>query len=196
WLGLLRDTDPEALALPPADRITSERDGRFCKALSGTCNRVTIAASMGKLYMVARYIAPALSSTSRRASHPRLEAAGEPQPRVAMPVISARLAQIGIDLMDEADARAEADICSQGRPKLLTARLYRDAFLIALVALLPLRRTNMSELQLDHSLLKLGSTWQIVVAGATSKNGDDIDAVLPEWLVQRLEQYLERYRPL
>src|SRR5262245_46523446 len=57
WLGQLRDTEPEALALAPANRITPERVGRFCKALSVTCNGVTVAAAIGKLYMVARYIA-------------------------------------------------------------------------------------------------------------------------------------------
>jgi integrase len=196
WLGVLRDTEPEALALPPANRITPERIGRFCQALSATCNGVTVATAIGKLYMVARYIAPERDWVWLRSIVRRLEALGKPKPRSAIPFTSARLAQIGIDLMDEADVQAEHEMHCQGRPKLITARLYRDGFLIALSALLPLRRTNMSELQLDHSLLKVGGTWQICVAGAFSKNGDDIDAVLPEWLALRLERYLERYRPL
>jgi integrase len=196
WLGALLVLEADALEVFPGERVTIERVRGYVRLLQETMNPVSVASHVGKLYAAVSYMDPQRDWAWLRRIKRRLEANARPRPRPVTPFTSEALIDLGHRLMDEAEAKAERDVERPGNIKTQTACLYRDGLLVAFLGLVPLRRSNVVEIELGSSLTRSGDTWVLFVDGSKTKNGDDIEAVLPGWLALRLERFLERYRPL
>jgi integrase len=196
WLGALLVLEPDALDVSPGERVTVERVRGYVRLLQETMNAISVASLVGKLYAALSYMDPQQDWAWLRRIKRRLEANARPKPRPVIPFTSEALIDLGHRLMDDAEAKAEHDVKRLGKIQTQTACLYRDGLLIAFLGLVPLRRSNVVEIELGSSLTRTGDTWVLFIDGSKTKNGDDIEAVLPGWVALRLERFLERYRPL
>ena len=90
---------------------------------------------------------------------------------------SDRLYKLGIDLMDKASASA-ADF---DKPSKAQAFQYRDGLIIALLALIPLRRRTLAALRIGRHLVKVGENWALDIPAEDTKTRRALDyPVSPE----------------
>src|SRR5215207_1873873 len=59
-----------------------------------------------------------------------------------------------------------------------------------------MRRTNLAGLRLDRQLIRTGAIWTIALSSEETKNERDIEYVLSAPLSQRLDRYLQVFRPV
>ena len=108
-----------------------------------------------------------------------------------MPLDSVGLQDQGLKLMDEAEAMlGELDLTDQKQVR-ITAELYRDGLIIALLALTGLRRRNFQSLTLDHSIFRVGQVWVISIEASESKTKVPIETVLPDSIGSRVSRYVD-----
>jgi integrase len=102
---------------------------------------------------------------------------------------SASLVSFGIELMDRASAGASA-------PAWTAATLFRTGLQISLLAMRPLRPKNFQSLQLGLHLIKRGDVWWMSIDKSEIKNRQSVDVPFPTDLVEYLELYLAKFRPV
>ena len=59
---------------------------------------------------------------------------------------------------------------------------YRDGLMLALLALIPLRRKNLSALEVGRHLILDGDCWFVIIPGEEAKTGTPIEFAVPELL--------------
>ena len=189
FLGFLSIEESAALDTSPSERLTKERANRFVEHLRKTNSPHSVAIQIDSLYGAARTMMPKTDWTWLRAMKTRLYAAA-PRGGSARPVItSVQLTELGFALMDKSDV-------SPGKPvKMADAIRYRDGFMIALLAHVPLRHKNFAALEIGRDLIQEGEHWSIVVPPEETKTNTGLEFEIPEDLRERLSIYLKRVRP-
>lgn len=184
WLSAIGELDP---ALPPGDRITSERVEAYLGDLATVNSTSTQLSRLEELYGTAHAIDPTRDWRWIRRKAARVRSRHVPMrnktPRL---VGSDDLYDLGWQLMKLA--------AEQATPR-QRAIHFRDGLMIALLAARPLRRRNFSGLQLDKHLIQRGGGWWLEIAAAETKTRTPIEMPLPESLVPQLTAYLTEYRP-
>ena len=131
WLTFLQITDPDSLTETPALRITPERVRRYVDSLIGLNNSTaSIIARLRELGEVARTMDPNRSWTFIYALESRIRARHKPVRDKRNLKLSDELLCLGLSLIDNAMAFMGLE----------AAILHRDGLMIALLALVPLRR--------------------------------------------------------
>src|SRR5262249_4263028 len=100
--------------------------------------------------------------------------------------LSDELLDLGLSLIEQAGELEGAN----------AAIVHRDGLIIALLALVPLRRRNLAGLRLDHNLIEVGGSWLITLDASETKTHAALDVMWPDELVAPLVRYLEVHRPL
>lgn len=188
WLGYLDLMDPDALNLPPEQRINRERIEDYVESLQENCRETTVSHNLGRLFYVIRALCPDhdwdwLYRIARRIAN-RAEPIKHPQ------VLSTDLFRIGLRLMD----RAEATSAAKGRIGKSCAVRFRDGMLIATLVEAPMRRWPYSQLRLGEHVVKSSSRWMLTVPSRLTKTGVAEDYQLSENLSRRMDTYLTRFR--
>jgi integrase len=196
WLGWLAGNHPGSLALDPAERVTRDQVRAYADALALTMRSVALAAHVARLYDVIRYMYPERDWSWLRAIKQRLEASAEPAPRPAPPFDSMALQDLGFNLMAEAETKLIAWNGKSRREARGIAELHRDGLIIALAALLPLRRGNLSALTIDDSLCQVDQLWAVRIPETKNKSGRSIDAVRPITISRSISRHVDLFRPL
>ena len=93
-------------------------------------------------------------------------------------------------------AMAELDRLADQEVTLDTAIGYRDALMLALLAVRPLRVRNMQSIRLGRHLLQSSDGWLLVFPASETKNREPLEYTWPEALREALDLYLSRYRPM
>jgi len=187
WLAFLRDRFPETLQFPIAERVDAARTRAYVELLAPRITPMSIAAELGHLILMLTVLAPRSDWTWLRQWQYRYQKrAGAREKRHKM-VHPARLLELGLALMDSADAVGRQDE---------RARQYRDGLLIAVLASRPLRRRGLSELELGTHLRRVGEWYVLALQGSNTKSGQPLEFPLPELLTPYVTRYLEDYRPL
>jgi integrase len=105
-------------------------------------------------------------------------------------ITSDRLYALGLELMDQAIAEAEAaERISKGH-----ALKYRDGLAIALVSLRPMRKRTLTALRIGKHLMKTGDLWALDIPAADTKTRRSLDYPISKELCTRIDLYLERFR--
>ena len=99
--------------------------------------------------------------------------------------LSDELLDLGFALIDKA-TNAEG---------LTAAILHRDGLLIALLALVPLRRRNIAGLQIGQNMIDVNGTWLIALHATETKTHAPLEIIWPGELVAPLVAYLAIHRP-
>lgn len=105
------------------------------------------------------------------------------------PATSEELFSLGKAIMDEARQKLVAGRDSQALFD------YRDGLMVAILALVPLRISNLLHLELGSSLNNSGSDWHIAIESEETKTRQSIVRVVPAVIVPDLECYLLDVRP-
>jgi len=189
FLGFLVLAEPEALELPPAERLTAERVRRFASHLFETNLPQSVAGQVDMLYKAARIMVPTHNWSWLKSIKARLFAV-PPVHNSTKPVItSLQLLELGLQLMDE-------NRPVSGAPTSLDAAVkYRDGLMIALLACIPVRRKNFAAIEIDRHLIREDDTFLIILPRDETKTHTADEFVVPELLVPYLKTYLEIVRP-
>ena len=188
WLGDLRVHGWLLLEEAPAERATPERVGAFIIFLQQDRASITVAGYIANLIMAVNALFPEKDWRWLRNGRANLQNAATPvRNKAADMEASWDLVDLGYALMAEAEALG--DLCNQ------SAILYRDGFMIALLAERPFRRRNFLSIELARHLTRSGSSWHMSFPGTETKNKRAIDRLFPASLIPSLERYLAFYRP-
>lgn len=197
WLGWVCTDHPDLLEEAPERRATPETVKAFVVHLRQTCSPRTVASQVGKLHGALRYMYPDSDWQWLKHLKTRLERAAPKPGRRPIMITSQRLVDAGLERLDGVDL-ALANTGPNARRKCLQtlALAYRDGLLVSIAALVPMRRSNISELEIGSTICRGPEHWAIHIPGDKVKNDEPVDADLPSWLGERIDRYLEVYRPL
>ena len=187
WITYLAFHDPEALTLPPAERITRDRVIAYVEDLRGIGNASqTILARLQELAEVAKVMGPSVDWQFINKISSKVRATHRPARSKHHLKLTHVLVNLGFELMASA-----TDPTSYRH-----AIAYRDGLIIAFLALDPIRRRNLADLVLGRTLLRQTSGWLIAFTEDDTKTHTVHEVPLPETLLAPVEAYLEVWRPI
>lgn len=186
WLRFLQRQDALAEG-DPAARLTRAQVQAYAAMLRERRSWRTVSSYLSHLGMAAAVLCPeqdwawlrAMRGAAQRQATPVRHKAG----RLTTP---GTLLRLGQELM--------AETAAMESPSAAALR-YRDGLMIALLALLPLRRRNLMGLELEQQLTRQAGRWLIAIPGEQTKNHRPIEMALPAALVPALDTYLAVHRP-
>ncbi|MFC3614543.1 hypothetical protein ACFORG_12285 [Lutimaribacter marinistellae] len=189
WLRWLATTDPDACALPPVERATMERLSAWLHDLARTkpmsrlmfvdgVLRILSAAYPGKDWSAQRKLKAALKRTAGRGDRDR---------KVGRILSSDVLLRAGIEL-----ATKHADAASTPLEEM---KRLRDGTMIAMLAVMPMRRRAFAGLQLSVSLFVTAETISVALPEDLTKSGQPWEADVPDVVAPLLRRYIGDARP-
>jgi integrase len=189
WLEWLRLNDPAALAEAPVARATMPRLRAWLESqhhLRPTSRHMFFTGVLKLL----RIAAPEADwSAHRRVESKLAKAAGRGDPsRKAGRILSSRV------LLSAALRHAEPGLELEPTP-LQRAKRLRDATMVALLAVMPMRHRALTGLSIGTSLLVGPQTLTVALPGELTKNGEPWEGNVDEPVAILLRRYLEEARP-
>jgi integrase len=185
WLTFLTLTEPGCIAELPADRITTRRVSAYLGSLISLGNSTaTILARLQELGEVAKVLGPQRSWTFINAISSKVRARHRPARDKRNLKLSDELLGLGLGLINRAALARNVP----------AAILHRDGLMIALLALVPLRRRNMAGLRLHKNLIETDGQWFISLDASETKTHAAFEMSWPDELLAPLEVYLEIHR--
>jgi len=148
----------------------------------------TILARLQELYDAAVVMDPHRDWTWIQRIASRVRSTARPARNKAAKIVSwDDLFKLGLDMMKAAESQRTAR---------LAALMFRDGFMIAFIALRPIRRKNLVSMTLGQHLLNREGAWWLIFEGEEMKNGEPFEAPWPDELTSALETWLTRWRPI
>ncbi|MBQ0819610.1 tyrosine-type recombinase/integrase [Microvirga sp. HBU67558] len=188
WLGYLLWTGQLDRDADPADRVTRERVRAYNLHLETLVAPRTRLSMLVGLKVMMQAMAPDrnwrwLQTTCNRV---QINARPSKDKRTRMRPTAEIFAA----------AVAELERLPVGNLSLKQAVAYRDALMLALLALRPLRVKNFSSLELGRHLIPTEGSWLITIPAEETKTRQPISFELPEPLLPWFEHYLSAVRSL
>jgi integrase/recombinase XerD len=180
---------PDQLGCDPDMRMNPDMIEQFVKFQPATCGDVTISIYLYHLGLVLKSIYPASDWSWLVTISKRIAARGKEKRKKHHLVTSETLYALGITLMDRA--------LSSGKPVTASSvqTTYRDGFIIAFLALIPLRRRTLGLLRIGQHLVKSGADWAIDIPASDTKSKRPLEFPLSPELSARIDFYLKEIRP-
>jgi integrase len=189
WLSWLMRSEPAALLEQPERRATPERLLAWLASMENLALRssfsfadrtirILSAAAPDADWSVHRHI---LCGLQRRAK------------KVGSPRKAGRILSSGVLL--DAGRTLAGPLANAATTPLAAALARRNGTMVAFLALLPLRRRALSELQLGRSVLVSPTKIVITLSGDMTKNGQPWEAAVQPALVPLLRRYIDEVRP-
>jgi integrase len=189
WLRWLKDKDPSALDLPPAERSTLPRLQAWLADLAHVRPMTRWTLIEGTL-RVLRAAAPDRdwSPQGKLVIALKRQAGDGDRSRKQGRVLSTRV------LLDA--GLRHATLGADGATTELEAmKRRRDGTMIALLALLPMRRRAFAHLRLDHSVHLTDDAIHITLPGELMKNNLPWETIVPDEVAPLLRRYVTEVRP-
>jgi len=189
WLGWLAAAEPDALALPPAARATPARLQRWLEALAHVQPMSRLMFVDGVLRVLSA-AAPDLDWRAQRQikAHLKRQAGRGDRTRKLGRVLSSKvLLQAGLD---HAGPDAEA-----ATTELEAMKRRRNGVMVAMLALMPMRRRAFAGLRLGHSIHLMADEILVTLPEELMKNGQPWEAPVPAQLAPLLRRYVGEVRP-
>ncbi len=189
WLKWLSVTEPEALSLQPAERAILAHLQAWLEALAHTKPMSQLMFVDGVLRIL-REAAPEQDWAMQRrllAGLKKMAGRGDPSRKNGRVLASNVLLKAGLSY-------ANSDV--QAVPNLLKRMLCaRDGTMIALLAVLPMRRRAFCELTLGQSIHVSPEDIQIALSPEMTKTGIPWEAKVPKQVEPALRHYIQEVRP-
>jgi integrase len=189
FLGFLAISEPEALAIAPAERLDPERIKRFAKHLAETCSPGVVASAVEAAYHAARLMMPDADLRWLKNLKTRLYRAAPPKGQTRPAITSLQLLRLGQELMEEVRPKLGLKLA------LADALRYRDGLMIALTAFAPLRPKNLAALDMVRHLHFAKGACTVVIGKDETKTGTGLEFEIPELLLPDLDAYCRFMRP-
>jgi integrase/recombinase XerD len=187
WLTFLSVREANCLEQTSADRITPDRVKAYVDDLLTLKNSTaTVLARLQELGEMARVMDPSRNWRFINAIASKIRARHKPARDKSNLRLSDEIFELGLDLIGKASKSQE----------LIAAILHRDGLMIVFLALVPLRRRNMSSIGLDRNLIATAETWLICFGSSETKTHAPLEIDWPGDLVPALKAYLDIHRPL
>lgn len=189
WLAWLEKTDPEALALAPPARVTVPRlqawleDLAHVRPMSRFC-------FVGDTLRVVKAAAPDSDWTrqQRLEAHLKSVAGHGDRRRKAGRILSSAV-------LFEAGCKHATSDAAQATTELEAMKRRRDGTMVAMLALMPMRRRAFANLRLGDSVQLQGDRLLISLAGELTKTGRPWEAAVPDAVRPLLLDYIATVRP-
>ncbi len=187
FLSHLHLHDPEALNEPAPDRLRPKRLRAYVRRLQELDNSTaTISCRLQELSDAAKILAPELDLRFLRRLAAQIRATHRPARPKHNRVFADEVVNHGEIWCDNASKLSGVD----------AAVLFRDGLILLLLAFLPLRRKNFSQLTLGQSLMQRDGHWFVTLTPEDTKTHSYFEAILPKQLISYLETYLAVHRPV
>jgi integrase len=190
FLAFLSAHDIGLLARTPAARIDRKIIESYVGWQPASCGGVTIAANLSNLRSTLRYICPGEDWSWMSTIAKRIAAQATPKPEKHHLVTSETLYALGIELMDRATTKANAT----ANISLACALRYRDGLMIAVLALIPLRRRTLAALRIGRQLVRSGDHWGLDIPARDIKTKRPLEYPISAELSGRIDLYLNQFR--
>jgi integrase/recombinase XerD len=189
WLGWIAAEEPAALAAAPADRATMDRLRHWLTNLGHT-RPVTRHLFVSTVLRVLMKAEPAHDwSAQRRFTSALKRAAGAgDRSRKQGRILSSTV------LFDRAVRHATHD-AEAATTELQSFKRPRDGTMVALLALVPMRRRSFVHLEIGRSILVRQDSILIALQDELTKNGLPWSCEVPEALLPLLQHYIDKVRP-
>jgi integrase len=190
FLAFLSAYDSSLLARAPAERLDRKIIEAYVSWQPVSCGGVTIAICLLNLRLALQYICPGDDWSWLSTITKRIAARAQRKPEKHHLVTSETLYALGIELMDRAVANRNA------AKKIYMGHIidYRDGLMIALLALVPLRRRTLAALCIGKHLVKSGDLWALDIPAEDIKTKRPLDYPISAELSRRIDLYLKEFR--
>ena len=173
----------------PADLLDRDLLRAFIAELEQQVAPVTLGQRLTDLHEAFRVMAPEADLEFLRKAARRKAALARPSRNKASKIVHPRqILELGIQLMDKAEAFPESAIKRACR--------YRDGLLLAVVAVRPIRLGNLASICEDRHLIHDRRSYRLQFEGNETKNHRPIDRWLPAELTPYVDRYLSLHRPV
>jgi integrase len=190
FLGFIATKHPRRLKRSAEARLDRKIIADYVAFRRQTCSESGIAIDLHHLRLALRFICPDVDWSWLLTITKRIGATAKRKRSKHHLVTSERLYALGIELMD----RAVAEAAESGEISKTDAFGYRDGLLIALLALIPLRRRTVAALRTGQQLMKSGRLWELEIPAEDMKARRAADYPISSELSRRIDQYLGQFR--
>jgi site-specific recombinase XerD len=173
---------------PAGAQVTPENVEAYVGELKSRVSSVTVYGSIQKLRRFAQLIAPGKDLGWLIEVERQLYSERRPRSKWDRVVTTDVLVDAGRTLM------AETEITK--RPKLTSARMFRNGLMVALLAYCPIRLKNYVALEIGRSFVNVDGTWWIMLTAAETKEKREDERPVADELTESIERYLQIYRPI
>jgi integrase len=190
FLGFLSTEHRGLLDLAPACRVDRKIVANYVAWRRPSCTDAGIATDLHHLRLALGLICPGTDWSWLLTINKRISAQAIPKHPKSHLMTSEQLYALGLELMDRAVVASEA-----ARPiDKSDAFDYRDGLIIALLALIPLRRRTLAALRIGKHLLKSGRLWALDIPRADTKTRHPLEYPISAELSARIDLYLSKFR--
>ena len=189
FLAFLSARHRHLLARTPAERVNHKLIEEYVKWQPKACGGITIANYLNHLQCTLRYICPSEDWSWLLKVAKRIATQARRKPEKHHLVTSETLYALGMELMDRAIANGK----SVRNRSVQTS--FRDGLIIALLALIPLRRRTLAALRVGKHLVRSGDVWLLDIPAQDIKTKRPIEYPISAELSGRIDFYLNRIRP-
>ena len=190
YLAFLSAHHSGLLGRAPAARLDRKIIEAYVRWQPASCGGTTIVIHLDNLRRTLRYICPGEDWAWLLTIIKLIAAQAKPKPERHHLVTSESLYALGIELMDRAIANDNA----AKKVYVENAVDYRDGLMIALLALIPLRRRTLAALRIGKHLVKSGDLWALDIPATDIKTKRPLDYPISAELSGRIDLYLNQFR--
>jgi integrase/recombinase XerD len=192
YLAFISAIHPDRLAAPPEARIDRSLVAEYVEWRGGSCGAKAVAIDLEALRGALKLMCPDINWSWLLTIIRRIAATAPRKAGKYYLVTSDRLYLLGIELMDR--AIADANVAELVRTEY--AFQYRDGLMIALLALIPLRRHTLAALRIGKHLAKAGNLWSLDIPAWNTKSRRPLDYPISSEMSARIDVYLDEFRGL
>ena len=171
-----------------AGQVTLPNVEVYIADLKARVRSVTIWNCIYKLRRAAELLAPTANFSWLAEIEKDLALEMEPRSKFDRLVLTGRLVEAGLTLVAEAQEFATTDLAR--------ARSVRNGFLVALLALCPIRLKNFADLEIGHTFKEIDGSWWIALPRHLTKSRRPDERRVPAWLNRYIDVYLNQSRPI
>jgi integrase/recombinase XerD len=187
FLTYLKLFEPEALNKSPANRLTPQRIRAYVQHLRDIGNGSgTILCRLQELREIARVFDANNDWSFINEIASRVRAKHQPVRDKSNLRLSDELLELGFELISRAKIEENIE----------AAILFRDGLIIAFESLMPIRRRNLADFKMGRNLTAINNKLLVTFDATETKTQAPFEVDWPECLIEPLEEYLEKYRPV
>jgi integrase/recombinase XerD len=188
FLFFISRQHPDLRKRVPARRLNAKIIEEYVNWQPESCGGVTLSLYLFHLWFALRYLCPRDDWQWLLAISRRIRTKAKPRPEKHHLVTSTTLYDLGIRLMDG------ALVCGKPPTSWRVQTAYRDGLIIALLALIPLRRRTLSALRIGKHLIKSGDRWFLDIPAGDVKSRRPLEYPISPELSERLDVYVNEIR--
>jgi integrase len=172
---------------PAAANVTPENVDAYLAEAKVRLSSTTVHVSICCIRRVARYMVAGLELDWLAEIAKDLALVAQPRSKSDRLVLSERLIESGLALIQEAEN-------SQTMTKLAQACQVRNGLMVAVLGFHPIRRKNFAALDIGRSFVKIKGRWWIVLSAAETKEKRADERRIDKLLIPFIDRYIHQYR--